>query len=66
MENLDLKICLICQKNTEDALIENPLSHEKVLSFLKQRNTYGDRQYSHTWNMLQHMTPQDLASSKAT
>ena len=45
--NLDFNICLICQKNTEDALIKNPVSHEKVLRFLEQRSTYGDRQYSH-------------------
>ncbi len=64
--NLDFKICLICQKNTEDALIENPISHEKVLRFLEQRNTYGDRQYSHIWNMLKNMTPQNLASNKTT
>jgi hypothetical protein len=64
--NLNFKICLICQKNTEDALIENPISHEKVLRFLEQRNTYGDRQYSHIWNMLQHMTPENLALNKTT
>ena len=64
--NLNFKICLICQKSTEDALIENPVSHERVLNFLEQRNAYGDRQYSHIWNMLQHMTPENLASNKPT
>ena len=62
--NLNFKICLICQKSTEDVLIENPVSHERVLNFLEQRNAYGDRQYSHIWNMLQHMTPENLASNK--
>lgn len=46
--------------------MENPVSLEKVLSFLEQRNTNRDRQYCHIWNLLQHTTPQYLATNKTT
>lgn len=63
---LDFKLCLICQKETDERLIENPVSHEKLLKSIEERIQYGDSQYSVIWNQLRDATPQQLAGNTAS
>ena len=39
---LEFKFCLICQKETDERLIESPVSHEKLLKSIEERTKYGD------------------------
>ena len=38
----DFTICIICQKQTEELLVEKPTAHWKVLEFTRDRAKYGD------------------------
>lgn len=63
---LDFKLCIVCQKETQESLIENPKSHEKLLEFIGERVKYGDSQYSFVWQQLQYSTVEQLATSNAS
>ena len=63
---LEFKFCLICQKQTDERLIESPVSHEKLLKSIEERTKYGDSRYSVIWEKLQDKTPQQLVDNKAS
>jgi hypothetical protein len=42
---VDFSVCLICQKEKSEQLVQNPSSHEKVLKFLEEWVTFGDLRY---------------------
>lgn len=62
----DFKYCILCQRKKEESLIENPVSHERLLQFVEERSGYGDPQYSAIWSQLQGYTPHELALQDAT
>ena len=41
-KSIDYSLCVICQKNSDEILVKNPVSHEKLLTFIKERVEYGD------------------------
>ena len=65
-ETLDFRLCIICQKKTEESLVENPVSHEKLLNFIEERVLYGDSQFSEVCTKLNNISPQQLLSSNTS
>lgn len=65
-KTLDFRLCIICQKKTEESFVENPVSHEKLLKFIEERVLYGDSQFSEVWTKLNNISPQQLLSSNAS
>jgi len=64
--SIDYSLCIVCQKKTHEGLIENPISHEKLLKFIEERVEYGDSQFSDIWIKLQTITPLKLLSNNAS
>ena len=63
---IDFRLCILCQKKKEDSLVENPVSHDRLLKFVEERNRYGDSHFSAIWCNLQDYTAQQLALCSAT
>ena len=63
---IDFRLCILCQKKKEDSLVENPVSHERLLKFVEEKNRYGDSHFSAYWCNLQDYTAQQLALCNAT
>lgn len=63
---LDFKLCLICQKETDERLIESPVSHEKLLKSIEVRIQYDDSRYSVIWEKLRDTTAQQLVANTAS
>ena len=63
---LDFKSCLICQKETDERLIESPVSYEKLLKSIEERVQYGNSRYSVIWEQLRDTTPQQLVANTAS
>ena len=36
-KEVDFRLCIICQKKSDENLVENPVSHEKLLKFIEER-----------------------------
>ena len=66
IKTLDYSLCIICQTESEENLVENPVSHENVLNFIEERVKYGDSQYFETWKRLSGISRNQLAVSKAS
>ena len=41
----NFSLCVICQEDTGEALVEKPNSHEKVFDSIQKRARYGDGKY---------------------
>ena len=65
-KEVDFRLCIICQKKSDENLVENPVSHEKLLKFIEERVLYGDSQFSEVWTKLKSISPEELISSKAS
>ena len=62
--SLNYNLCIICQDERKKSLVENPVAHERLLSFVKQRCECGD-----SWSfpqLLADITADELRASKAT
>ena len=62
----DFTIFIICQKQTEERLVEKPTAHCKVLEFTRERARYGDGHYPEVSRRLGKLTSQDLKSKDAS
>lgn len=63
-ESLDFTLCIICQEKRSEQLVEQPNSHEKVVSFIKEWAEYGE--YCKVQSKLQSFSPEDLRIKQAT
>ena len=59
-------LCIICQTNTGEGLVEKPSTHDKLLKFIRERASYGDKDYPDVSRHLGNVTSQDLESRSAT
>ena len=66
IKTLDYSLCIICQTESEENLVENPVSHENVFNFIEERVKYGDSQYFETWKRLSAISRNQLAVSEAS
>ena len=51
-QDLDLHLCIICQRKTNENLVEKPEAHEKVRVSIEEWSKYGNLQYTEAWNKL--------------
>lgn len=61
-----VNLCIICQKEKNESLVEKPSSHEKVLKFIEEWASYGDFSYSKTWGKLRSISPRELEAKQAS
>jgi len=59
--NLEFDLCIICQKGEKESLVCKPSidSYGKVLDFVKEWASYGNKQYSEAWVKLQDISVKD-------
>ena len=50
--HINLKLCIVCQQEKEELLVENPSSHEKLVSAIRERAPYGNSIYPEIWSSL--------------
>ena len=62
----DFSLCIICQRKTNEELVEKPTSHEKVLKFVRERASYGDGLFPNISRRLGNVSEEDLQSKCAT
>lgn len=63
---LNFKLCIVCQKETDIGLVDNPVSHEKLLKFIRERFEYGDSKFAAIRDLLGDITPQQLVLNNAS
>lgn len=64
--NLVFDLCIICQNEKNESLVEKPTSHEKVLKFIEEWASYGNFTYSETWRKLRSFSPEELELKQAS
>lgn len=62
----DFSRCIICQKESPRDLVDNPISHEKLLNSITERAKYGDKEFVHVSKRLENVTYNDLQDRSAT
>jgi len=63
---INYSLCIICQKETGEELVDNPSSHHKVLEYVKERALYRDNNYPDIWHRLKDLTSDVLKSNSST
>ena len=43
---ITFKLCIICQTQTDEELVEKPVSHNKLFHAIKERSHYGDVKFA--------------------
>ena len=54
----NFSLCIICQVDTSEPLVENPSAHEKLLTYISDRATYGDGKYPDIQRRLEYFSHQ--------
>jgi len=62
----DFSRYIVCQKESPRDLVDNPISHEKLLNSITQRAKYGDKEFVHVSKHLENVTYNDLQDRSAT
>ena len=65
-QETDFKLCCVCQLDTTDQLIEKPQGHQRLLDFIRERATYGDKDFPALSRRLSQETPDTLLAQGAT
>ena len=66
-QGLDLHLCIICQRKTNENLVEKPEAHEKVRVSIEEWSKYGfNLQYKEAWNKLRFTSVQELEDGRAS
>ena len=62
---LNFELCLICQSQKEEQLVENPRSsYEALLNAISARSTYGETKFLEIWSTLKDLSSQQLKLKK--
>ena len=43
---ITFKLCIICQTQTDEELVEKPVSHKKLFDAIQERSHYGDVKFA--------------------
>jgi hypothetical protein len=62
----NFRLCLICQQETPEVLINSPSSHNKLLHDIRERATYGDKHYPEVNRRIGDTSEESLLSEGAT
>ena len=65
-QGLDLHLCIICQRKTNENLVEKPEAHEKVRVSIEEWSKYGNLPYKEAWNKLRFTSVQELEDGQAS
>ena len=57
--SLDFNLCIICQNQSADDLVENSTSHDKLFSSTEERTNYGDAKLAELWSILKTLSAED-------
>ena len=63
---LDFSLCIICQTNNGQDLVEKPISHEKVVKSIEEWAKYGNLSYVEVWKKLQGTSLLELENKQAS
>lgn len=66
VKTIDLSLCIICQTEKGECLVERPNAHEKVLKFIEEWATYGHLSYSESWSKLKNISLNELQEKQAS
>ena len=67
VQGLDLHLCIICQRKTNENLVEKPEAHKKVRVSIEEWSKYGfNLQYKEAWNKLRFTSVQELEDGRAS
>lgn len=64
--NFAFHLCIICQKEKNETLVEKPSVYEKVLNFIEEWAKYGNLNFSEIWKKLRNISPQELEINHAS
>lgn len=65
-KSLDSRLCVICQLNTREKLIEQPSSYDRVYNSIREWAKYGVSKYCRTWSKVKNYSPRELEDKKAS
>ena len=57
--SLDFNLCIICQNQSADDLVENSTSHDKLFSSIEERTKYGDAKLAELWSILKILSAEE-------
>ena len=57
---ITLELCIICQTQTDEELVENPVSHQKLFDAIQERSHYGDVKFTEVWSYLKGFSFKEL------
>ena len=63
---MDLSLCLVCQLQTDEELVENPSSYEHLVHSISIRASYREAKYVEIWANLKEYNSQELNLKGAT
>ena len=63
---MDLSLCLVCQLQTDEELVENPSSYEHLIHSISLRASYREAKYVEIWANLKEYNSQELNLKEAT
>ena len=64
--SINLSLCLVCQLEKEEELVENPSCYEALLETISTRAGYGESKYVEIWAYLKVFNSQELKVKAAT
>ena len=59
-------LCIICQTQTREPLVEKPSAHEKVLQFIRERSGYGDSNFPEVHRRIGDASADELQTNSTT
>ena len=57
--SLDFNLCIICQNQGADDLVETSTSHDKLFSSIEERTNYRDAKLGELWLILKTLSAED-------
>ena len=63
---ITFKLCIICQTQTDEELVEKPVSHKKLFDAIQERSHYGDVKFAEVRSFLKGFPFEELVSRHRT
>ena len=64
--DIAFKLCIICQTQTDEELVEKPVSHKKLFDAIQERSHYGDVKFAEVRSFLKGFPFEELVSRHRT
>lgn len=63
--SINFSLCLVCQSQKEEELVENPSSYETLLEIISTKAGYEESKYAEIWANLKNFKSQELKTKRA-